>query len=608
MKLSGRFLRILASVSVFVALCGGCATSRGEPRALETALVYENFTEAPLRDALIAIEKAGSRGIAVDMSVDLDQLISARFEGVSPSGAVDAIARLAGYEWIYDPDLPETMEAYTDSLSGQYWEYPMYLIAKNVEQPVFAEPAAQPEEIEEPVEAEAEEAAPAEPEEAIAPEPEAPEAPAIIVWPPKEGTEPAAKQVPAARIEPELPAEKPRERVTASKSAAPEEVVVELPNLIRAGAEAPRSQPTVSNVFVNTDIREAVSDISAQTGVNVVADASVEGWVTLSFEETPIEEALSMICLAGGFTWKRIGDYYLVGSATPDSVNYSLLSETRAIRTNLPGLQVKNRLSEFFAPYVRTATDADHVLIVTGPPEVVESVMSSIHEIDEPQKQIVIDALITDVTATKDSNIGTDWMSTVLSVSGEGTMDFAYGVKPIYTSTIMGMVLAEFNALAQSGDLTVRAHPTIMTLEGETAEIKIVEERYFSILTGSVTYPTSDIEVISSGVTLNVRAVVTRTGEILLTIMPDVSDVTGESGGRENLPLINRRIVESTVRVKNGETVVIGGLYRHLSREVVRKIPLLGSIPIINFAFRSKSLQESDTDLIVFITPRVVSD
>jgi len=238
----------------------------------------------------------------------------------------------------------------------------------------------------------------------------------------------------------------------------------------------------------------------------------------------------------------------------------------------------------------------------------VESVMSSIHEIDEPQKQIVIDALITDVTATKDSNIGTDWMSTVLSVSGEGTMDFAYGVKPIYTSTIMGMVLAEFNALAQSGDLTVRAHPTIMTLEGETAEIKIVEERYFSILTGSVTYPTSDIEVISSGVTLNVRAVVTRTGEILLTIMPDVSDVTGESGGRENLPLINRRIVESTVRVKNGETVVIGGLYRHLSREVVRKIPLLGSIPIINFAFRSKSLQESDTDLIVFITPRVVSD
>ncbi|GAG38477.1 unnamed protein product, partial [marine sediment metagenome] len=241
------------------------------------------------------------------------------------------------------------------------------------------------------------------------------------------------------------------------------------PGPTEAGTAVLRAQPKVSNVFMNTDIREAISDIAAQTGVNIVSDASVEGWVTLSLEEVPLERALAMVCLSGGFTWKKMGDYYLVGLATPDSVNYPLLSETQTVRTNRPAVQVKSRLSEFFAPYVRTATDEDHLLVVTGPPEVVESVMSSIHAVDEPQKQIVIDALITDVTASKDSNIGMDWMSTVLDISGEGTMDFAYRLKPVYTSTVMGMVLAQFNALAQSGNLTVRAHPTIMTLEGETA-------------------------------------------------------------------------------------------------------------------------------------------
>lgn len=101
---------------------------------------------------------------------------------------------------------------------------------------------------------------------------------------------------------------------------------------------------------------------------------------------------------------------------------------------------------------------------------------------------------------------------------------------------------------------------------------------------------------------LSVTLVATRSGDILLNIVPDASDVTGTSGGREDLPLVTRRSVESNVRVSDGE-IIIGGLLKHLSREVVRKIPGLGSIPIINFAFRSKVTQESETELVVFIKP-----
>jgi len=373
-------------------------------------------------------------------------------------------------------------------------------------------------------------------------------------------------------------------------------------------AERLAKQPKVSNVFFNTDIREAISDMAAQTGVNIITDASVEGWVTLSLEEVPLEKALSMMCLSGGFTWRNMGDYYLVGAATPESVNYPLLSKTEAVRTNLPASQVRDRLSEFFVPYTRVASEEDHVLIVTGAEAVVENVINTINAIDGPRHQIKIEAIITEISWSADSDKGMNWMNTLMDLDAGGVMDFAKGTGPTYSSTIVGTVIAQLSALAQTGKIDIKANPTIVTLEGETAEIKIVEERYFSIVTGSLSFPTSDLEIIESGVILSVTPVVTRSGDILLSIVPDVSDVTGTSGGREDLPIITRRSVKSNVRVNDGETVVLGGLLKHLSREIIRKIPVLGSIPIISFAFRNKTTQDTDTELVVFITPTILPD
>jgi len=308
MKLNGKLLLVLASLTLASALCAGCGMSRTELRSEATAVIDQNFTDAPLRDVLIAIEKAGSRGIATDASVDLDQVISVRFEGVSPNEAVDAIAKLAQYEWIYDPDLPETMKARTDSLTGQYWDYPMYLIAKNVEEPIFVtSPVLEPEE---PPVAELEEPAAAEPEE--------PEGPPLIVWPPRETTETPHKPVRPEQAGTEPPGQKePEKEETIRQSESPAEAAIvteapraaEVPAKTTADIEALEAQPKVSNVFMNTDIREAISDIAAQTGVNIVSDASVEGWVTLSLEEVPLEPALAMVSLSSGFTWKKMGDY-----------------------------------------------------------------------------------------------------------------------------------------------------------------------------------------------------------------------------------------------------------------------------------------------------------
>jgi len=395
-----------------------------------------------------------------------------------------------------------------------------------------------------------------------------------------------------------------------SASAQPEPTPEAVRLALEKQKEAERlaNQPKVNNVFFNTDIREAISDMAAQTGVNIITDASVEGWVTLSLDGVPLEKALSMMCLSGGFTWRDMGDYYLVGAATPESVNYALLSRTESIKTDLPASQVRNRLSEFFLPYTRVASDEDHVLIVTGPEAVVENVIDSINQIDSPRHQVRIEAVVTEISWAAEDDKGMNWMNTLMDLDAEGTMSFVEGAFPAYSSNVVGTIVAELSALAQTAEVDIKANPVVVTLEGEAAQIKIVEERYFVILTGNLNFPTSDLEVIESGVILNVTPTVTRSGDILMSIVPDVSDVTGTSGGREDLPLVTRRSVESKVKVSDGETVVIGGLLKHLSREIIRKVPILGDIPIINFAFRNKLTQDTDTELVVFITPRILRD
>lgn len=824
MKLNNRMVVLFVAAALIVA-SSGCATHVGG-RAAGSVTIDQTFSDTPLRDVLVFIEKATSMGIATDASVDLDQKITVRLEELSPNEAVAAVARAAGCEWAFDPDLLNKVDTH-QPLGEEYRYYPMYLVAKKVDRSAFPIPQGEAakaqwmarfekgeslykasyhsaakvalEEVrsadvslgwsvqrklssylndidnklaeEEALneikrklstgiqhyhednyktavgllsevegsklagwtlrtsakeyreKAEARLAAESQAEMLIAKLPEVKalleagryaEVVAAAIEIQGKGISlgemndarlmeyrgiarakmaEAIKRIEserAARVEGEAlfdeaaslyltgelePAREvysklasmsehldpyqvamvqPRlneiEKALAAKTAAREkgEQDEEVRKAVAAAAEVKEEptpdirvasvnnssppvpeptpeaaklalekekeaerlakQPKVSNVFLNTDIREAISDMAAQTGVNIITDASVEGWVTLSLEDVPLEKALSMMCLSGGFTWKDMGDYYLVGAATPESVNYPLLSKTEAIRTDLPASQIRNRLSEFFVPYTRVASQEDHVLIVTGPEAVVENVINTINAIDGLRHQIKIEATITEITWATDDDKGMNWMNTLMDLDAAGVMEFAKGTGPAYSSTIVGTMIAQLSALAETGKIDIKANPTIVTLEGETAEIKIVEERYFVILTGNVSFPTSDLGIIESGVILSVTPVVTRSGDILLNIVPDVSDVTGTSGGREDLPLVTRRSVESNVRVSDGEIIIIGGLLKHLSREVVRKIPVLGSIPIINFAFRNKVTRESETELVVFIKPTILPD
>jgi type II secretory pathway component GspD/PulD (secretin) len=375
-------------------------------------------------------------------------------------------------------------------------------------------------------------------------------------------------------------------------------------------------QPKVTNVFVEVDIRSALLDISTQTGVNIVPDSTVEGTVSADLKGAPLETALRILLSPGGFTFRKVDDYYIVGLAEPENKNFKILSETRVVRTNIPAAQVKERISSYFRPYFSINEQSGNIITMTGPPEIINRLEEDIRKVDVPKRQIEISAVVVDVQWEKGRNIGTEWGD--LTLTGKGTSDTALNSGPTLTGNFIGALAGTIRTLDRKAKFQIKASPSVVASEGDPAEIRLTQEHYFLILSGggfAYYYYTS--QKIDVGVILKVTPFINRDGDISLNIEPEVSDVIGErefkiGDSNQKLPIINRRTEKTIVTAKNGQRITIGGLFLETDKVVDRRlgIPIIGdllaNIPILNFFFRGVETMEKDSEMVIFITPRII--
>lgn len=364
----------------------------------------------------------------------------------------------------------------------------------------------------------------------------------------------------------------------------------------------------VNNVFFDTYITDAIRDISMQTGVPILTDSTVGGFVTLDLFDVPLPDALRQLVLPGGYALKWMGGYYIVGSAKPDSPLFHMLSETERVKvTHLKAPDVPAMLSLAFRDYVRVDATTNSV-VVTGPPEVVARIKEDIRKLDVAPYQIRIDALITEVTSQGRLNLGLDWGWDEISKDEGVSVRFANLVGSIGYSLMGGMdrFLAELRAQVNAGNAHIRANPNIVAIEGKPASLFIGKVNYYRITTGSESSPATRLESIEAGVSLDITARVSDDGQIVLDIAPSVSDVQGNGIG--DLPVIGRRRVSTTVRVRDGETIGIGGLLQEVEVETTSRVPILGHLPIIGRLFSAERRQVDETEVIILITPTILRD
>ena len=159
-------------------------------------------------------------------------------------------------------------------------------------------------------------------------------------------------------------------------------------------------------------------------------------------------------------------------------------------------------------------------------------------------------------------------------------------------------------ALEEKGRARVRANPRIATVSGRRASIFVGRQRYIvtPIDTGQ-----GQRNFIDAGVRLNITPFTGGQGQILVDVDTEVSTLSAVDPVTR-LPEKSTRTATSTVRVADGQTIVIGGLKQRETREVRTRVPVLGSLPLIGPLFRSKDIRSTDSELVIFITPRTLLD
>lgn len=267
------------------------------------------------------------------------------------------------------------------------------------------------------------------------------------------------------------------------------------------------------------------------------------------------------------------------------------------------------------APRVVADTSRNALLIQSSPSDY-EEIAALVRQLDTPIDQVMIEVTIAEVGLNNDLRYGVQWSFDTRN-GGEATLSpatngavgprfpgFSYGYQGAY-------VTAALNALASRTHVEVISSPVIVTLDNQEAVLQVGDE--VPIVTQSATNVTTpDATVVNTvqyretGILLRVKPRISAGGNVTLEVTQEASEVAQTTTSGIDSPTIQQRRFESTVTVPDGQTVSLGGLIRANRTRVRSGVPLLSAVPLLGAAFRDTSEGVRRTELVVFLTPRVI--
>ncbi|UCH36614.1 MAG: type II secretion system protein GspD [Armatimonadota bacterium] len=259
-------------------------------------------------------------------------------------------------------------------------------------------------------------------------------------------------------------------------------------------------------------------------------------------------------------------------------------------------------------------------LVLSGAPATLTRALKLCEELDVPPMQIKISATITEVRQDVEKRLGINWQDLAgkagIIVGEASPSEFDSGLSAaevaahdLKLGSIMRSHLSiagAINALVTEGNARIMANPTIMILDGRQATIHAGEKIYYPQIVGYTPLGGQIVQAteIDVGVTLMVNPRIGPDSEITLTLVPSISSIT--TSVFDGYPTITERSTVTTVRVKSGETLAIGGLIRDDETINVNKVPLLGDIPVIgDLLFKSTVRHPVRSEVVIIITPEI---
>ncbi len=377
---------------------------------------------------------------------------------------------------------------------------------------------------------------------------------------------------------------------------------------------------TVNLDVKNADILDVLKLLANESGQNIVATQNVKGTVTVSLHDVPLSTALDLIVRTNGLDYRKMGNIYVVG--TSDDLNHEFGSagqestQTVAFPIKYANPQdLGKQLGGVIPPSSYTIDPRTDTVIVSGTPQIIQSARNFLALTDVPAPQVVFEVKVLDIAHNGNLNVGMQYSGSSPLDLFENCIECPPGIT-VPVQTVSGnpiapqpftrnalFVQATLNYLITHNEAQLLANPRVAALDNQQANLLVGQTYplvYYSPQSGQF-----QAQYIDIGVKLIITPTVNTDGYITTTMHVERSFITGLV---QQFPILDNRKVDSILRVKDGDTIVLGGLLDDEQTVSVSKVPLLGDIPILGAFFKNVQKTKTHQEVVFLITPHITTE
>ena len=388
----------------------------------------------------------------------------------------------------------------------------------------------------------------------------------------------------------------------------------------------------------NVSLQTFLDELAIATSMNLFLMGQPKGSINARASGLSLEECLNYVLLEQDYTFKQSGDIYLIG----DKSNKSLTSSRLIRLNNLKADGILEMLPKKSIQKAELNIIKEHnALLINGAQDVIAEIEEIVHSLDKPIPQIFLEVLVIDYRLNDSHELGIEagigdpsaddtsgsFLGSLTGLipgidlfrTGGEINNFLNKNKPFKGFNI-GKLPEDFymtiHALDKIDKLNIRSKPQLTTLNGHEAELVIGETRYFKLISQTPFYEEAQqgytprttnerFQTIDINTSLKITPWVSASGEITIEINPEFNAAGDDALAGELPPNIRKRALSSTVRLHDGETIVLGGLIEERDIESSSQVPLLGRIPIVGRLFKNSVKRKEKNELIIYVTPHL---
>jgi type II secretory pathway component GspD/PulD (secretin) len=356
----------------------------------------------------------------------------------------------------------------------------------------------------------------------------------------------------------------------------------------------------------NANLSEVMMVLSERSGMNFVAANDVtRDSVSIILNNTPLQEAVDMLVRAAGLSYEISGNSVLIaesGKLKDEVGQSSYVIELRYANA----VEVAKMLSDI-TKNIKIDEGGNRLVVFTSP-RIIGEIERIIKAIDHPHILVQLETRLIEVSENDGDKLGINWAS-----FSPITMPLAHGGDFKLNNFTQGQTALQLtlDALIQSGKARLLSNAKLMTTNNRQASLHIGDVipysvRQVNVATGNAGTTTNEEKEV--GVKLVMTPHVNEEHQVTLNLEPEVSTIVAFIGANQDLPQTRVRKATTTVRVQDGQTIFIAGLFSEDQSEVTEKLPIFGDIPLIGYLFTHKTHKKTKSNLIIEITPRIILD